>query len=508
MNLLAQWEQRVVPWSWVWAAVIAVVGACVALLPIDWVILLVGGTALAILTLVRPAYGIYALVFAVPFGSVRQFQLSGINVNACDACVALVVASWLGAMVVQRRIVVPHLPLLLHLIGFIFVLVLSWLAALSLTVSLKETLKWVQLLLVYLFIGSTFDEDRVRRTMTLVLIAGVLASLLGIYQFFGRVGPDGFLWHTPVGLFMRAYGTFQQPNPFGGYVGMVAPIAYGLWLVSFGIDKGQVPLFGMWRFVTHTTLYAVLTGLMVVAILMTWSRGAILGFLAAFVAINMRRSRRVAAAFVVVMVLLIGLGALQLLPEVITQRFLDFLPFLSIPDVNAVELNPVNFALVQRLAHWTAGWDMFAAHPWTGVGIGNYPVVYPLYAPPAWPDAMGHAHNYYLNMAAEAGLAGLFAYLMLWAVIFWQTLRATYRLRGYALGIALGVFGVLVHLSVHNLVDNLYVHNMYLHIAILLGCVAALMRSQTTLGSTSGCGLDCADRGAPVSARSGAHASD
>jgi hypothetical protein len=35
--------------------------------------------------------------------------------------------------------------------------------------------------------------------------------------------------------------------------------------------------------------------------------------------------------------------------------------------------------------------------------------------------------------------------------------------------VALGVLGVLVHLSVHNFVDNLYVHSMYLQVAMLLG---------------------------------------
>ena len=41
----------------------------------------------------------------------------------------------------------------------------------------------------------------------------------------------------------------------------------------------------------------------------------------------------------------------------------------------------------------------------------------------------------------------------------------------YAQALALGALGVLVHVSVHNVVDNLWVHNMYIQVAILLGLV-------------------------------------
>ena len=43
----------------------------------------------------------------------------------------------------------------------------------------------------------------------------------------------------------------------------------------------------------------------------------------------------------------------------------------------------------------------------------------------------------------------------------------------YAKTIAVGVLGVIVYLTVHSLVDNLYVQGIYLHIAILLGLLEA-----------------------------------
>ncbi len=467
------WERRyVLNRAW-WPLVVLAAGVVVALAPTDLSLALVGGSALAIAALVRPEWGVYALVFAVPFGSVRQVHVANFSLNVSEVCVGLVVAGWLAQMVVRRQVVVPRAPLLGPLIIWLSVLTLTWLTAVSLSASLKETAKWVEVTLLYLFVASRFDEKTVRRTVVLILLAGVAEAVLGMAQFFGRIGPDGFLWSTPVGLFMRAFGTFEQPNPYAGYLGLVAPLAYGLWLVH-GAGRGSGSGPGLWRWMTRATLYAGVAVLLAVAMLMSWSRGAMIGFAAAFVVMNVVRSRRAAAIFLASAFVLAALGAVQMLPSAITQRFVDFLPFLSIPDVSRVEVNPINFAIVQRLAHWTAAWRMFVDHPWLGVGIGNYGVAYAQYMVPPWTDALGHAHNYYLNVAAEAGLTGLAAYLILWVAAIWQALKALRRTSGFARGVALGVLGVLVQLSTHNFVDNLWVHNMYLHVAILLGCLAAV----------------------------------
>ena len=55
---------------------------------------------------------------------------------------------------------------------------------------------------------------------------------------------------------------------------------------------------------------------------------------------------------------------------------------------------------------------MYFDHPILGVGIGNYPDAYPRYFITIFVDPLGHAHNYYINIAAETGSIGLIVYLL------------------------------------------------------------------------------------------------
>jgi O-antigen ligase len=88
--------------------------------------------------------------------------------------------------------------------------------------------------------------------------------------------------------------------------------------------------------------------------------------------------------------------------------------------------------------------------------------------------ALGHAHNYYLNIAAETGLLGLCAYIALWAAVVWRLAKAGRETQSACTkALALGALGVVVHASIHNLVDNLWVHHMYIHTAIILGLTQA-----------------------------------
>ena len=168
------------------------------------------------------------------------------------------------------------------------------------------------------------------------------------------------------------------------------------------------------------------------------------------------------------------LGAFDALPTVIVERLTDFASYLGVWDVRGIEVTPQNFAILERVAHWQAAWGMFETRPWLGVGIGNYAATYSQHALPGWGDSLGHAHNFYLNILAEAGLVGLLGYLFFWGSCLWVAWRTLRGARGMERTLALGILGVIVAFSIHNIFDNLYVHGMNLHMAALVGSLEVL----------------------------------
>jgi O-antigen ligase len=215
--------------------------------------------------------------------------------------------------------------------------------------------------------------------------------------------------------------------------------------------------------------------LLVAGIIMSWSRGSWFGLAAALVIVATLRSERSAPVFAAVL-LVLAAGVLALgtswLPAPIAQRLTDLDVFSANVDLARVDVTDANFAVLERLGHWQAGAAMFSDHPWLGVGIGNYPAAYPAYARPHFYDALGHAHNIYLNFLAETGILGAGAFALFWLAALWLAWRRTRRTHGYEAALAVGVLGTLAYVSVHNVFDNVFVAHMQLQLALLLACIA------------------------------------
>ena len=507
-------------------ALLLLLGWAIAVLPLRATLaasLLVAGG----LALVRWPWLVWAgMAAALPWTSAVDLG----PLSLTDLALAAAIALWFADGVRRRTLRLDGSPVLALLGIYIGVQFISLLGAPNLAEAAAEVIKWVEFGLVLLIASAMLAErqpplppqpwggrlagqalpgpaapriggrgadlkqiDRpVRWLVAGVLIGGVSQALLGLYQFVNRIGPD---WFIILGRFMRASGTFRQPNPYAGYLGLILPVAVSLaiwsWaalLLGDGNQAGEetrprrlhpVEQWVGWGVKLAPWLFFNGAALLIAAgLLASWSRGGWLGMLAGVGVVIVFRSRLAAlisglALLLLLTTLLLGSFRPDAIPEPVAARMQEVPAFLGMTDVLSQPVTDENFAVIERLAHWVAAIRMWEMAPWLGVGPGNYATVYPLVRLPRWEEALGHAHNIYLNVLGETGLVGLTAYLALWiGVVVWVWRRfQRFPPGSYAGALALGVLGSIVHLSVHNGFDNLYVQGIYILIALLLAAV-------------------------------------
>lgn len=453
-----------------------------------------GAAAVFVTTLIEPVVGLSTALFLGPLKAYLAAELPQIPAQVAHGFVALTLAAWLARGLARRILRIPCSPLLVPLLTFFGAALFSLWDAVDVPTGVLELIKWVQIVALFVFVSHHLKSGRLPWVLGALLVTGLFQASVGIWQFGLRgEGPEHFA--ILGGDFYRAYGTFEQPNPYAGYLGMTAALALGV--VAGAMRDKLVDWYAgklgrrcatqestnpsIFRSISLSTCLlggSAAVG-MLAALAMSWSRGAWLGFGAAVLAMAAALPRQTRWGLLLVVVLVvaaIGLHATGLLPASFTARLTSFVQDIRLQDVRGVPINDANYAVVERLAHWQAGLAMFRHNLWTGVGLGCYEPAYPRFALINWPMALGHAHNYYLNLAAETGLIGLLAYLALWGTVLWQTWRVTRRASGLARGIGIGLLGAWTHLSVHHFLDNLYVNNVHLHIGVLLGLLAFVIR--------------------------------
>jgi len=456
------------------------------LLAISWIIaatdistlMLLATAAATAFVLVRyPWLAWVGLAAALPFaGAVHLGRLSLVDLMLAGA-----VGLWFADGVRRRTLRLQFsLPLVLTSI-YVAVLSIALLGASDLGEAAAEVVKWLEFGIVLLVVPASLRPVQSHWLVFGLLAGATLQSIFGLYQFINRIGPE---WFVILGRFMRASGSFAQPNPFAGYLGLTLPVAISLtiWVWAAVVhDRGRgeaspaawnlrklpsgLGQFGM------LAAYSMAALTITAGLLASWSRGGWLGALAgvgAVVALRNRTTLMLSGLMLLLVLSAFMLGSFgpELVPAPLTARMQELPSFLGWSAVLEQPLTDENFSVVERAAHWVAALRMWEAAPWLGVGPGNYEVVYPLFRLPKWEEALGHAHNTYFNVLGESGLIGFSAYLLLWIGAMVWTWRQFRKSEGWWSALALGVFGVLIHLAVHNLVDYLFVQSMYIHVAL------------------------------------------
>ncbi|MEK6715267.1 MAG: O-antigen ligase family protein [Candidatus Omnitrophota bacterium] len=170
------------------------------------------------------------------------------------------------------------------------------------------------------------------------------------------------------------------------------------------------------------------------ALVLTFSRGGLIGFLG-LLFIALIKTRRKIATIIFAIVIVAGLASFM--PSDFWERIEKTRveeKFIGDPTVDST---------TRRYMLSKAAWQMFLDNPIFGRGIGNYYYECRNYQP----LTAGRAHNMYLEVMAELGIVGLVFMLG----IFFTTMKALNRivkknkeLANYAKGFYIGLFGFFI----------------------------------------------------------------
>ncbi|HEV2103818.1 MAG TPA: O-antigen ligase family protein [Candidatus Acidoferrum sp.] len=324
-------------------------------------------------TLGKIAFGsLWLLVFAMPWEDAITIPGFGTSVRLIG-----MITLGLGALAIFERGRIRK-PAIGHVVMALFVVLaaLSFLWSLYPEGTLIEAFSYVQLFTMVWLIWELAPKVQEQMHLMRAYVFGTFVS--GIDTFYL------FLSHQE-SVYQRYAGAKLDANDLGLIMALSIPMSYYLLIQNRG------------RMVWIYRMHLILAG---TTILLTASRGATLATVVALAIIPLTQARlggRQRVALVLTVILLIG-GILFFVPETSWERLATM---------------PTEFeqgTFTGRTIIWKAGWEIFRAHPFVGIGANAFRIM--VSRELAEPIRMGEAdpappaHNTFLSVLVEQGVLG------------------------------------------------------------------------------------------------------
>lgn len=343
-------------------------------------VLLVVVLAIAgLILLFRPQLALYLSTF-IAYSGIAASVLEGLFLPAAALTTAGLIIQFLN----DKHETLTSAPQNKIFLAWGGLMILSTFYARDLTLSYTDLYTFFKYVIFYFLIINILDSwQSLRRMLWLLTITGLLMFLYGIYVFVS----------SPIEAGLRLTSAITDPNSFA--IQLIPLVAF-----SYTLIKTEMRWF-------LKILSFVLLGLIVVSIILTFSRGGWLALLATLflIGLNERTNKK----------LLFFLAISFLAAIIIIPKDFFLLRFGSVQSIT------MDASVAQRLRLLKGSFQMFLDHFFTGVGIGNFLAYSKLYAKLNFPLV---AHNTYLHVAAELGIVGLILFISLLWVTFQNLRRA------------------------------------------------------------------------------------
>jgi O-antigen ligase len=444
-----------------WPLRLAMVGACVVLGMLGGLALTVihpfialamlGAVAAGLAMLRSTQLGLFALIAVVcllPFGAI-PFSI-GFYPTFLDIALLAVFGVWLARVLTRAQEGFVTTPLDLPIFVFILLAFAVFIAGSANAGITKDTLRHfaeiiIAVSLFYVVTNSVREYRQLKQIVLVLILAGFTAAVIGVVLYFlpraltVRLLSVLRVVHYPSGwgvlqfiednpdLPMRATSTSANPNVLGGLLILVVSLT--------------VPQLFVRKPLIRKEFVAPMLAVMLVCLLLTFSRGAFVAIGAAMLLMAVLRYRRLLP------VIALALAVILILPQ--TRGYI-----LHLQEGFLVQ----DQATAMRMGEYKDAFRLISRYPWFGVGFGGTPSI----------DIYIGVSCVYLLIAEEMGLIGLGVFLLIMGVFFahmwlaWRRMEAFSQGEALLLGLAVALFGAMVG----GIVDHYFFNLFWLYTAL------------------------------------------
>ncbi len=413
-----------------------------------------GGILAALLVLSNIDFGLYAVIAVavlLPFGALPLNI--GFNPTFLDLALVAVIAIWLARLTTRQDdgdFIAT--PLGLPVLAFLVLAVFAFIAGLAYAPITAQSLRQFAEVLAaiaffFVIVNVVRTRDALGRCVTALIVAGFIAAALGVVLYFLPREVSLMLlsalrvFKYPTGDRVLRYIEDDPANPLRAISTSVDPNVLGGLLIL--VTALTVPQLFAAKPLLPRRWIGVIALTMSVCLVLTFSRGALLGLTLALIVVATVRYRPIIG--------LVILGGIIFLLMPFTQEYVGHF-------VDAFTLS--DRATQMRLGEYKDALTLISRYPFFGVGFGGSPDM----------DTYLGVSNVYLLMAEEMGLVGLSAFLLTMGLFFYRVARAWFdglARDEFLAPILLGVAGALLGAMIGGLVDHYFFNLKFVHAVVL-----------------------------------------
>lgn len=313
------------------------------------------------------------------------------------------------------------------------------------------------------------NKDLLKKTISVVIIFSSLLAFYALIQhFFGSSNKIYWLKET---YGASPFGPFVNRNHYAGFMGMLFPVALGIFLAlkvrgsSLSFIERLVEFFKEKR----TNIYLLIgLGCIIIAlsVFLSLSRGGIISlslsmlFFIGLLLIKGTKRKRIAIVLLIMTFIVILVGWFGWEP--ILNRFEKIMNLQG----NIADL---------RIVLWKDCFQVISNFPLTGTGFGTFVDIFPKYTTITEEIIVQHAHNDYIELLINGGIIAFFLAGWFIITVILRSFRSFLRRKdSYAIYLYIGSIAGLAAILFHSFTDfNLQIGSNGLYFFFLMGLMVS-----------------------------------